>query len=97
WYLDMSHRVRHGVSRVAVLDGSCLCVQHELCGEALLSQIATLPELRRQGRAQRLIRAVCARLTGEQVRLLCEDALVGFYENVGFVRSGAFSILSPRM
>lgn len=96
WYLDMSHRVRHGVTRFAAIDGSCLCVQHEQCSEALLSQIATLPELRGQGRASRLIRAVCARISAREIMLVCEDALVPFYERAGFAKSGKRSVVAPR-
>ena len=84
WYLDMSHRIRHGVTRCAVMDGSALCIQHNINGEALLSQIATMPGLRGEGRASRLISAVCGSLCGSEIYLLCGDGLVTFYEKVGF-------------
>lgn len=85
WYLDMSHRVRHGVSRLYGLDGAALAVQYNLNGEALLSQVATLPEKRGKGCARRLISAVCAELHESEVFVLCEDKLLGFYEKIGFV------------
>lgn len=86
WYLEMSHRTRHGISRFYGNESSVLCVQHDLCGEALLSQIATLPDKRRQGSASELIMSVCKRLT--DVFLLCENELLGFYERIGFERCG---------
>lgn len=88
WYLDMSHRIRHGVAQFRMLDGSVLAVQHDLNGEALLSQIATIPEKRGQGNARRLISAVCAELSDSAVYVICEDGLRGFYEKLGFRRTG---------
>lgn len=85
WYLDMSHRVRHGVSRLYGLDGAALAVQYNQNGEALISQVATLPENRGKGYARRLVSAVCAELHESEVFVLCEDRLLGFYEKIGFV------------
>ncbi len=86
WYLDMSHRIRHGVARFYMLNGSVLAVQHNINGEALLSQIATIPEKRGQGNARRLISAVCAELSDSKVYVICEDGLLDFYRKSGFVR-----------
>lgn len=84
WYLDMSHRIRHGITRTRRLDGSVLVIQHDLCGSALLSQVATLPEKRGRGGASALISAVCAELNESEVFVICEDKLRGFYERNGF-------------
>lgn len=94
WYLDMSHRVRHGVSRFAVREGACLCVQHNIGGEALLSQVATLPELRGQKRATTLIKAVCAELSPSEVFVICEDSLLPFYKKIGFEFSEQKAVLT---
>lgn len=88
WYLDMSHRVRHGVSRLYGLDGAALVVQYNLNGEAMISQVATLPEKRGNGCARRLISAVCAELNESKVFVLCENKLLGFYGKIGFVPEG---------
>ncbi|MCH5195186.1 MAG: hypothetical protein J1F28_00645 [Oscillospiraceae bacterium] len=88
WYLDMSHRVRHGISRFYGFNGSVLCVQHNLCGQALLSQIATFPEMRNRGNASSLITTVCRMLSPSDVFLLCEDKLLDFYRKVGFEQCG---------
>ena len=84
WYLDMSHRIRHGISQIYGNESSVLVVQHNLCGEALLSQIATIPEKRGNGRASGLISAVCSKLCESKIYLLCEDRLLPFYEKIGF-------------
>lgn len=88
WYLDMSHRIRHGVVQFRMLDGSVLAIQHNINGEALLSQVATLPEKRGLGKARRLISAVCAELAGSIVNVICEDELLGFYRKIGFIHDG---------
>lgn len=88
WYLDMSHRVRHGVSQLYGLDGAALAIQYNYNGEALISQVATLPENRGKGCAKRLISAVCAQLSESEIFVLCEDELLGFYEKIGFVPVG---------
>ncbi len=85
WYLDMSHRIRHGVSRIYGLCGSALAVQYNLNGEALISQVVTLPEKRGHGNASRLISAVCGELSKSKVFVLCENELVDFYKKNGFV------------
>ena len=87
WYVDMSHRIRHNVARARLLDSSALIVQYDLNGEALLSQIATLPEKRGQGSASRLISAVCAELSQSDVYVICEDELLPFYRRVGFEKT----------
>ena len=86
WYLDMSHRIRHGIAGTRRLGGSVLVIQHELFGSALLSQIATAPRYRGKGGASRLISAVCAELAQSEVYVLCTDELRGFYEKNGFHR-----------
>lgn len=92
WYLDMSHRVRHGVTAFRMLNGSVLAIQHNINGEALLSQIATLPEKRGLGNARRLISAVCAELS-DSVYVICGDALLEFYNKLGFRRTGGACLL----
>lgn len=93
WYLDMSHRVRHGVSGFRMLNGSVLAVQHNINGEALLSQVATIPEMRGKGTARRLISAVCAELSSSSIFVICEDKLLEFYRKLGFRRTGGASTL----
>lgn len=87
WYLDMSHRIRHGVSAFRALNDSVLAIQHNINGEALLSQVATTPEMRGKGNARRLISAVCSELSDSDVYVICEDALLEFYRRLGFRRA----------
>ncbi len=90
WYVDMSHRIRHGITSVRRLGDSILTIQHNLNGEALLSQIATSPKGRNKGNATRLIRAVCAELYPSAVFVLCHNELVEFYKKVGFLQDDIY-------
>lgn len=93
WYLDLSHRIRHGVSTAALAGRSALVIQHRANGEALLSQIATDPQYTGQGSASRLILGVCARLAPDRVYVLCERRLEGFYARLGFTMQDVKYIL----
>ncbi|MGN0687879.1 MAG: GNAT family N-acetyltransferase [Oscillospiraceae bacterium] len=89
WYLDISHKVRHGITRCVSLDGVCaLLIQHNLNGEALLSQVATLKTQRRKGYASRLVKAVSSAISPDDVFVICEDSLVSFYKSCGFQECG---------
>lgn len=94
WYVDMSHRIRHNVAKARKLGGSALMIQHDLNGEALLSQIATLPEQRGRGQASRLILSVCAELSQSSVYVVCEDKLLPFYRGVGFEKAAGKFIIT---
>lgn len=94
WYADMSHRIRHNVAGARRLGDSALIIQHNLNGEALLSQIATAPGSRNLGNASRLISAVCAELFPSEVFVICEDSLMGFYHRIGFELASMKEVLS---
>lgn len=97
WYLDMSHRIRHGVSEVRRLGSSVLVVQYDLNGEVFLSQVATLPSEQGKGGASRLLLAVCTDHADSRIFLVCDDELSGFYEKIGFVVEGNKCNLFPNM
>ncbi len=97
WYLDMSHKIRHGVSKAYRLGGSVAIVQYHQNGEALLSQAATLPAERGKGNAAKLIKAVCAEYVGSVVKIICTDELVPFYRKIGFVEESIKCNLFPEM
>lgn len=95
WYLDMSHRIRHGISRCFTLNGaSTVTVQHELNGEALLSQTATKSSARGQGSGSALVRAVASLLSPSEVYVICEDSLLDFYRAAGFAQAGKKCIVT---
>ncbi len=97
WYLDMSHRVRHGVSVCCTYENSAaLVIQHDICGEALISQVACRKAYRGQGIAGRLVTSVAASLLPSAVYVLCEDELISFYEKCGFMSEEKYTVISRR-
>lgn len=84
WYLDMSHRFRHGVTRCYSDGKAALVVQHSINGEVLISQVSVLREFEGRGYAGGLLRNVCSGLSGV-VQVVCEGSLTAFYEKNGFV------------
>lgn len=97
WYLDMSHRVRHGISRCCVInDKAALVIQHDINGEALISQVACRKACRGQGIGAELVTSVSAALAPSEVYVLCEDALIPFYEKCGFSVSGKKIVITDR-
>ncbi len=85
WYLDMSHRVRHGISKCYTLDNSAtVTVQYCLNNEALISQVATKKDARGQGKASDIVKAVSSLLNPNKIYVLCEDKLVPFYQKTGY-------------
>ncbi|MGN1339588.1 MAG: hypothetical protein ACI4WS_04795 [Oscillospiraceae bacterium] len=87
WYLDMSHRVRHGVSRCFSDGRAALVLQHDINGEALLSQVSVKREFEGRGCAGDLLKAVCRAVPG-RVHVICDDKLAGFYQKCSFVPAG---------
>ncbi len=94
WYLDMSHRVRHGVTQCCVSgDSAALVVQHNIHGEAMISQVACRKNARGKGIATELVAAVSAWLSPSEVYVICEDKLLPFYERCGFIPVGKNTVI----
>lgn len=97
WYLDMSHRIRHGVSRAFRLDRkAALVVQHDINGEALISQVAVVPEYRGRGYASKLLKAVCSTLSPSECFVICEPKLQNFYEKAGFALVADYAVITHK-
>ena len=95
WYLDMSHRVRHGISVCCTLENkAALVIQHNINGEALISQVACGKVHRGQGIASRLVISVAAALAPSDVFVLCEAVLIPFYEKCGFRSAGKRTVIT---
>lgn len=86
WYLDMSHRVRHGISTCFSDGKAALVMQHNINGEALLSQVCVLKEFEGLGYASRLLKTVCSAVPGK-VQIVCENSLAAFYRKCGFSKT----------
>ena len=88
WYADMSHRIRHGVSRAFMYHGvSCACVDFIHEGAAYISQVATVSGERGKGYSGRLLDMISRVLIkeGNVPRLWAFEELEGFYRRAGFI------------
>ena len=91
WYADLSHRIRHGMSRIYTLPGKCTatlsCREN---GALFLSQLGTLLGYRRQGLAAALIGHIAAEsdCSGPVVLLSRDMESDEFYRHIGFLEMG---------
>lgn len=90
WYTDMSHRIRHGVSKTYMYNNSCTAVDFETDSAVFVSNTATLPESRGKGDAAALLRAVAydAEAKGKTPYLRCYDTAADYYDKIGFENTG---------
>ena len=91
WYVDASHRVRHGVSDYYVFDGkSTVCVAFDIRKNVFLSLVGTKRQERGKGTATKMLKTLCSELTsqGKKISLICLDERLDFYKNTGFVSVG---------
>ncbi|MEZ3455086.1 MAG: GNAT family N-acetyltransferase [Oscillospiraceae bacterium] len=86
WYVDISHRIRHNVSKLYWYDGSTITQQFNINGFIFLSHIATAPYARGRGNARRLLWLIGseAEKNGETAYLFAQDHRRSFYETIGF-------------
>lgn len=87
WYADMSHRIRHGVSKAYMYkSAACACVDFIYEGAAYISQVAVMPDQRGKGYGRELLDMLSCELnkSGTVSRLWAYDDVMGFYRSIGF-------------
>lgn len=96
WYADMSHRIRHKVSKAFMCGGST-CAAMDFCigKKAYISAVGTLPEERGKGLGSGLLKHIAAELelSGAEGFLWCFEELEEFYSHIGFRQIGEDIIL----
>lgn len=91
WYTDMSHRIRHNVSRAYIYKNiSCAAVDFVCGGKAYISQVATLPEERGNGYGRSLLGYVSSLLSEKGISsfLWAYTELESFYRGLSFKQTG---------
>lgn len=89
WYTDLSHRIRHNMSKIYTYSG-CSATKYCLENKTLfLAQIATLPQSRKQGLATKIISHIAFENNEfDSIILLSRDKFSdNFYHNIGFTSS----------
>lgn len=87
WYTDISHRIRHGVSRGYLYDNKAvLTVDFTYGGTAYISSVAVLPGERGQGLGRRLLYSVSRELLKENKTgvVWADESTADYYRKLGF-------------
>lgn len=86
WYVDISHKIRHGVSDIYLYKTTTAAKAFDVNGFVFLSHIATASADRGQGNAARLIKWLCEKYEKEckEVYLYSKRERYTFYQSLGF-------------
>lgn len=93
WYADICHRVRHGVSKIAVIKkegkivAACV-IMYQNGGESFLSDICVKSGYRRQGLGRGILCAAENLCDADRLSLVCGEENIGFYRRCGFEIAG---------
>ncbi|WP_417075759.1 GNAT family N-acetyltransferase [Hominenteromicrobium sp.] len=96
FYLDLSHRMRHGTVRCAgaSADGKTVAVAAAVLGESasLISAVAVLPKFHRRGLGTAVVRKMERMLPSGTVYILREESKnEAFYDALGYKPCGAWA------
>ena len=101
FYLDTSHRLRHGTAKAVVLcengqPAACALALAVTQNAALLTAVAVRPAFRRKGLGQQAVESLCRKLPGRRVFLFRSNTEnKEFYESLGFSPWGEWGSASP--
>lgn len=89
WYTDLSHRVRHEMSKIHTYNGVCSGTVY-LCdnGTVMIAQLGTIEQARGQGLAKKMLYhiATVTENTRELLLLSQDKSSDSFYEKIGFTK-----------
>lgn len=90
WYVDISHRIRHGVSELYLCGKTTVTKCFDIDGFVFVSGIATAASERGKGAARRVLRCLADkfRSEGREMYLFALDHRRTFYEDIGFLPVG---------
>jgi hypothetical protein len=81
FYSDLSHRVRHGVSKAFLYNSSFAVCDFTAGGTKYLSCLCTLPGKRRNGDMKRLLSCISR---GDEISVTARENTADIYRNMGF-------------
>ncbi len=97
WYVDISHRLRHGHCRLAVIERdnkpvSTAMTVAETSFAVLLGSVATDPAWRCHGFAGKCLKSLIHRTYGKKIMIAAAtDYAAALYEKYGFVSAGEWA------
>ena len=102
WYVDVSHRVRHGLCHIVTLTEqgkpvSCAMTLAETPAQVLLGAVCTEPAYRGRGLAQRCLLSLLQQFPAHECYLSpASESLQAYYARLGFVPAGTWAIIHRR-
>lgn len=89
WYVDVSHRIRHGCARAYTLNVNNEIISSAIFSaiynnDAILSSVRTLPEFRHMGYASKLVSEMMSDISGNLYLMRENNKNEEFYIKLGF-------------
>lgn len=93
WYVDISHRVRHGTAKAYTLNVDANIIASGILssiidGYAVLTAVRTADEFRRMGYGSALVNSICSDVNGTVYIMRKKDLNEKFYKKLGFENIG---------
>lgn len=88
WYTDLSHRVRHNMSKIYTYNNACSATAYLFNkGTVMITQLATLEQERGKGLARQLLFHIASDKPNTKEILLLSQSETSdkFYEKIGFI------------
>ena len=100
FYVDLSHRLRHGLCRIAAIEDppgtpvACAMTVAEAPDAVVIGAVATAPQHRKKGYASACIRALLAEDARPALIAPADDAAAQLYRSLGFSPCGGWAEFS---
>ncbi len=92
WYPDVCHRFRHGALAAAMREKTAAAVAVTGQAGALLTGIATRPQLRGRGYGRAVFDRLCEEIAPQPLLLCANAEAAGFYRALGARPAGSFAL-----
>lgn len=97
WYVDISHRIRHGCAKAVTLNVDSEIISSAIFSsiyenDAILTAVQTKPEFRKSGYASALVSAMCCDVMGTVFLMREKDKNESFYKKLLFDNIGKWRI-----
>ena len=88
WLTDASHKVRHNLAKCYTYQNSASVTASFYKNGVFLSQVSTLPEMRKKGLARQMLHEVTSLYPDKHIYLIAEHSKREFYKACGFEITG---------
>lgn len=93
FYVDLSHRIRHGTAAALNLENSAVCIASHITNKhAVISGVFTLKNEREKGKGSKALDALVKALGERDIFVAAEDKVSPFYLKNGFTPCGKNAI-----